>query len=129
MPKSLAYHCAIKYDDKVVIHGGLQWPKQPNMDTFILNLGLNQWTHVPNKIPCGAPPVFVQKFPVNSTSRHDIPQPFYRTTCEIWNHHLIVATFESERNSSCTAALNLKTFHWQKVKDMRKPLLHGALIK
>ena len=124
MPKAISYHCAIKYDDKVVIHGGLEWPKQPNLDTFILNLSSMKWTSVPTNIPCGVPPVF----PINYTDPNDMPQPFYRTTCKLWDNHLIVATFDSIKNSSCTSALNLKTLNWHKIKDKRKPTLHGVLI-
>ncbi len=126
MPKALAYHCAILYNDKVIIHGGLQWPKQPNMDTFIFDLSYNQWTTVPNKIPCGAPPVFDT---THSKHLDKIPQPFYRTTCEMWQNHLIVASFDFANNASCTAALDLRDFQWHMVKDLRQPVLHGTLIK
>ena len=128
MPKKLAYHCTLKYEDKVIIHGGLEFPRQPNMDTFILNLDSKQWIKVADEIPCGRPPIFNPVLPINSTSLDDIPQPFYRTTCNIWHTNLVVATFDYDNNESCSAILNLIDLQWKKIKDPRAPLIHGALI-
>ena len=104
MPKALAYHCAVKYNDKVLIHGGLQGPKQPNKDTIIFDLTYKQWIQVPNQIPCGPPPVFT------TSHSNDLPQPFYRTTCKIWDSHLIVATFDSEKKLFMHSGVEFEQF-------------------
>ncbi len=113
MPKKLAYHCAIKLENKVFIHGGFEWPDIPNYDTFVINLETKKWQTLPERPRCGTPPAF------------------YKTTCTIWHEtKLVVPTYDNIKRKSCTAILDLEYYKWAEVwNDNRQPTIGGQLAK
>ncbi len=111
MPKKLSHHCAVRVENYIYVHGGFEYPKTANLDTYVLNIQTRKWTVVPSKPDCGTPP------------------DGHKTACAIWNNeNLVVPTFDVNTTKTCTAILNIKTQIWSKLKEDKRHLIVGGTM-
>lgn len=116
MPKTLAFHCAVKIGNQIIIHGGMESPNKSNFDTFVLDLTTRKWTTVTNRPNC-EPSRLHQRPICSSWSHNDIP-------------HVVVAIDNAFKNTSCSAILNLKLMEWNTIlDDGRQSTLNGGIIR
>ncbi len=112
MPKNLINHCAVPIGNKIYVHGGFESKNAANRETFILDVPTKTWETISVGPDCGIPPVD------------------YMTTCAIWNNQsMVVPTFDTKTENTCTAILDLKTNTWTKLKvDGRHQLIAGGSL-
>ena len=93
--------------------GGFEYPDIPNKETLILDVERETWEVISEGPNCGEPP------------------PYSKTSCGVWrSDNIIVPTYDTNTELTCTAILNLKTKTWSKLEhDNRHQLTSGVIAE